>query len=245
MDQGAADLTLSGIVAIVGNYGSGKTEVAINLAADQKAKGREVQIADLDLVNLYFRTRQAREILSDLNIPVILPDPELLNADLPVLTPRINGLIRKPGQLAILDVGGEKVGAAVLSALADAFVQTAHPVTLWQVVNPHRPGTDSLAGCLAAREAIEAAARLPISGWVGNAHLMDETTLAHIQQGYDLMTALAEASGLPLAFITTPIDLWAAVDLSMFVCPVLPIRRQLVSPWQSAHPFVGQTDKGE
>lgn len=234
MDHGIADLILSGVVVIVGNYGSGKTEVAINLAADQKARGRKVQLADLDLVNLYFRTRQARETMAALGIPMVLPARELLNADLPVLTPRINGLIRNPGELAILDAGGDRVGAAVLGALADAFGQTRHPVTMWQVVNPQRPGSDSVAGCLAARAAIEAAARMPVTGWVGNAHLLGETTLEHIVQGYELMTALVEAGDLPLAFITMPADLWTATDRSMFACPVLPIHRQLVPPWEKA-----------
>jgi hypothetical protein len=105
---------------------------------------------------------------------------------------------------------------------------------MWQVVNPQRPGTDSVDGCLAARAAIEAAARLPVTGWVGNAHLMGETALDHILQGYELMTALAQASGLPLAFITMPGELWDAADQTMFGCPVLPIRRQLVPPWEKA-----------
>lgn len=234
MDQEITDLTLSGIVVIVGNYGSGKTEVAINLAVDQKARHRAVQLADLDLVNLYFRTRQARDIMSTLGIPMVLPPRELLDADLPVLTPQINGLIRNPGELAILDVGGDKVGAKVLGALADVIEQTSHAVTMWQVVNPNRPGTESIDGCLAARAAIEAAARLPLSGWVGNAHLMGETTFDHILQGYELMTALTQASDLPLAFITMPWDLWQASDRSIFRCPVLPIRRQLVPPWEKA-----------
>ena len=247
MDQRIAGLTLSGVVVIVGNYGSGKTEVAINLAAGQKTRGCSVQLADLDLVNLYFRTRQARETMSALGIPMVLPARELLNADLPVLTPRINGLIRNPGELAILDVGGDRVGATVLGALADAFEQTIHRVIVWQVVNPQRPGSDSLKGCLAARAAIEAAARLPVSGWVGNAHLMGETTLDHIVQGYKLMTALAKASDLPLAFITMPGGLWATADRSMFTCPVLPIRRQLVPPWEKATALGAQieTRKGD
>ena len=247
MDQGFAELTLSGIVVIVGNYGSGKTEVAINLAVDQKARHRAVQLADLDLVNLYFRTRQARDTMSALGIPMVLPARELLDADLPVLTPKINGLIRNPGELAILDVGGDGVGATVLGALADAFKQTTHRVTIWQVINPQRPGTDRIEGCLAARAAIEKAARLPVTGWVGNAHLMGETTLDHIVQGYELMTALAQTSGLPLAFITIPADLREAADQTLFDCPVLPIRRQLVPPWEKASALGRhiETEKGD
>jgi hypothetical protein len=230
----AIDFTFSGIVVLVGAYGSGKTEVAINLAAVQKKQGRHVQIADLDLVNLYFRTRQARETLSRLGIHMALPPGELLNADLPVLTPEIMGIIRRPGDLAVLDVGGDKVGAAVLSALAEGFQRTTHPVHVWQVVNPHRPDTRSAAQCLNMRSAIEATSRLRISGWVGNANLMGDTTVDHILQGYETMTDLSETSGLPLVFITTAQELLSGLDVSHFACPVLPIRRQLVPPWESA-----------
>ena len=87
------DISLSGIVAIVGNYGSGKTEVAINLAVKRKRAGLDVRIADLDLVNPYFRTREAQNALEALGIKVILPPQEFLHADLPILSPTIAGMI--------------------------------------------------------------------------------------------------------------------------------------------------------
>jgi hypothetical protein len=232
-----AELDLSGIIVIVGNYGSGKTEVSINLAVDQKTKGRTVQLADLDLVNPYFRTREARQALSALGIEMVLPPQALRQADLPILVPQVAGLIRQPGDLAILDAGGDDVGATVLAALADAFQHAAQPVRVLQVINPFRPNTQTVQGCLSMRAAIEAAARLPVSGWVGNAHLMAETTLEHIQYGYELMVALAHASRLPLAFMAVAQDLLAGAAADHWNCPVLPIRRQLVPPWEKAYPL--------
>ncbi|MBW2320130.1 MAG: hypothetical protein JRF31_04615 [Deltaproteobacteria bacterium] len=74
---------IKGIVIIVGNFGSGKTEVAVNLAVNRKRSGIDVRIADLDLVNPYFRTREAREPLAELGIDVVLPPEKYLQADLP------------------------------------------------------------------------------------------------------------------------------------------------------------------
>jgi len=136
------EISLSGIVGIVGNYGSGKTEVSINLAVNRKRAGLDVRLADLDLVNPYFRTREARGQLEKLGIDVILPPQQYLHADLPVLSPVIAGMIRRTDGLTLLDVGGDDAGAMVLAALADAF--KAVDVHLLQVVNPMRPVTSTI-----------------------------------------------------------------------------------------------------
>ena len=101
------EIDLQGIVVIVGNYGSGKTEVSINLAVNKKRAGVDVKIADLDLVNPYFRTREARHQLSMLGIDMALPPEEYLQADLPILSPVVAGLIKNPVELTIIDDGGD------------------------------------------------------------------------------------------------------------------------------------------
>ena len=127
------EIDLSGIVIIAGNYGSGKTEVSINLAVERKRAGLAVRIADLDLVNPYFRTREAKDTLASLGIEVVLPPEEYLQADLPILSPLVAGMIRQPEQLTLLDVGGNDVGARVLAALGDVI--KGQSVQMLQVVN--------------------------------------------------------------------------------------------------------------
>jgi len=226
------EISLEGIVVIVGSFGSGKSEVAINLAASGKKAGLQVAIADLDLVNPYFRVREARTQLTDMGIDVVLPPEEYLQADLPILSPVVAGLIRRPSELTILDVGGDKVGATVLAALGDAFEQS--PLRMIQVVNPMRPGTDTIDGCIRIRTEIEEAARQPISGFIGNANLIDETTPEEIYSGYEFVNALAAKCGLPLEFVTVAEDLVAVIETGRFNCAVLPIRRQLLPPWRQA-----------
>lgn len=227
-------INLSGIVIIVGNYGSGKTEVAVNLAAHHQLKGVQVRVADLDLVNPYFRTREVRQTLEALNIGVVLPADRHLKADLPILVPQVAGLIKNPGDLAILDVGGDDVGATVLAALADAFEPPKNRLHVLQVVNPFRPNTDTIEGCLKVRSAIEAGARMPVTGWVGNANLIEETTAENIIFGLEFMARLAARSALPVEFVTMPRALQAQIDPSKSEWPVLPIQRQLVPPWSRA-----------
>ena len=223
---------LNGIVVIVGSYGSGKTEISINLAVNQKRAGVDVRVADLDLVNPYFRTREAKAPLAELGIEVVVPSEEYLQADLPILTPVVAGMIRQPTQLVVLDVGGDDVGATVLASLAEPL--KAQPVNVLQVVNPFRPFTDTADGCLKIRKEIESAARMTISGIIGNANLIDETGAEDIYNGYQFVRTLSEESGLPLEFITVAAELLPKIDIQRISCPILVIERQLVPPWQKA-----------
>ncbi len=229
------EINLTGIVVVVGNYGSGKTEVSINLAVHRKRAGADVRIADLDLVNPYFRTREAKGPLSEMGIEVVLPPDQYLQADLPILSPSVAGMIRRPAELTLLDVGGDDVGATVLATLEDAFKDK--PMRVLQIVNPLRPFTETIEGCLKVREEIEQAAKLAVDGICGNANLMDETSADDIYDGYEFVNRLSDQSGLPLEFITVARGLLPAVDVRRFSCPVLPIERQLVPPWQKALPF--------
>ena len=232
------EINLNGVVAIVGNYGSGKTEVSINLAVNRKRAGADVRIADLDLVNPYFRTREARKQLESLGIQVVLPPQEYLQADLPVLSPKIAGMIKNAAGLSLLDVGGDDVGAMVLAVLADAFKGIR--IQVLQVINPLRPNTATVAGCLKIKDEIEKAAQLKITGLIGNANLIDETDADTIIDGYEFVRELAETSGLRLEFITVARELMPAIDLTRIRCPVLPISRQLVPPWLKAKDFESQ-----
>jgi MinD-like ATPase involved in chromosome partitioning or flagellar assembly len=226
------EINIEGIIIIVGNYGSGKTEVAINLAVYRNRAGIDVRMADLDLVNPYFRTREARKTLAPLGIDVVIPPLKYFYADLPILSPDVAGLIRKPSRLTILDAGGNDAGAAVLAALGDSLKDK--PLKMLQVVNPFRPFTETVEGCVKIKKEIEKAARMPITGLIGNANLMDETTIEHINEGYEFVVNLSEKTGLNLEFITASIDLLPHLDQKRFFHPVLPIERQLVPPWKQA-----------
>ena len=236
------DINLTGIVVVVGNYGSGKTEVSINLAVQRKRAGVDVRIADLDLVNPYFRTREAKGPLSEMGIEMVLPPDQYLQADLPILSPLVAGMIRRPAELTLLDVGGNDVGATVLATLEDAFKN--RPMRVLQVVNPLRPFTESIEGCLKVRKEIEQAAKLAVDGIIGNANLIDETSADDIYDGHEFVKRLSEQSGLALEFITVARKLLPSVDVRRFSCPVLPIERQLVPPWQKALPFEKQSPSG-
>lgn len=222
-----------GVVAIVGNYGSGKTEISINLALFLKALGANVSVADLDLVNPYFRTREARMELHSRGINTLLPPEKLLEADLPIVTPQILGKLRAEltkDETVILDIGGDSVGARVLASLADALakVQTLRTV---QIVNPFRPYTSNVRGCLDMRAKIEQASTLKVTHWAVNGHMMNETEPAHIMRGYELGLELVQVTGLPLLFMGVTRPLLDKINPNDFQCPILVVDLQLRRPW--------------
>lgn len=222
-------IDIKGIVVICGNYGSGKTETAVNLAIKKKQDGLDVKIADLDFVNPYFRTREARSLLEDMDIDVVLPDIKYMHADLPILTPAVAGIIQQPSELTILDAGGDDAGVTVLAALADHL--SKKKVHMLQIINLFRPFTENVGGCIKMKEEIEKSSKLKITGIVSNANLIDETAPEHIYKGYELLKNVSEATGIEMKFITVGSHLISQLELDRFSCPVLEINRKLNFPW--------------
>lgn len=220
---------ISGIIIIAGNYGSGKSETAVNLAAASRRAGKSVKLTDLDLVNPYFRSREAKKPLEDLGVEVVLPNKKYMHADLPILTPAVAGMIKNPARLTILDAGGDDAGVKVLAALADVLEKG--DVKLLQVINLLRPETCDVQGCLRIKAKIEAAAKLPVTGLISNANLLDETTPQMIYDGYDLVRRVSEATGRNIEFITASTRLLPQLDMERISCPILTIDRLLAPPW--------------
>jgi hypothetical protein len=219
------------LIFVVGNYGSGKTEVAVNLALVLARRGATVQLADLDLVNPYFRSREARDLLEAEGIRVVLPPPQLASADLPIVVPEIRGMLRPPaGTHSIFDIGGDDVGARVLGSLSPELAAGGYE--LWQVINAQRPFTDDVAGCLAMQRDIEHASRLRVTGLLINSHLIDETTPETVLAGWRLGREVAQRSGLPIRAVAMLERLAGAPPLVEAIdAPVLPLRRTMVPPW--------------
>lgn len=215
------------LLAIVGNYGSGKTEVAVNLALALAGNG-PVRIVDLDVVNPYFRCREARAEMEAAGVRVIVPGGEYRSADLPIILPEIRGALATTEGTTILDVGGDDVGARALASLVDGVRGRPHEVL--QVVNARRPFTGDAAGCRRIRREIEAAAHLPVTGLVSNTHLLEETDADTIREGLALVREIAATDGLPVAFATAPAPLVAElVDEDV---AFLPIGRRMLKPWE-------------
>lgn len=215
---------------IVGSYGSGKTEVSVNLAKHLRAAGKEVTLADLDIVNPYFRCREAQALMESLGVRLVIPPGSQRYADLPIVLPEIKGMLKpRDDVVSLFDVGGDEVGATMLSSLREALGDS--PYQLLQVLNARRPFTDTLDGCLKMKEQIERASRLTVTGFVANTHLIEETTVETVLEGYRLAAAVSKAARVPLVFVTAMGSLAEQPEIRELPVPVFPLERVMLPPW--------------
>ncbi len=217
------------ITLFTGTYGSGKSEAAVSYCHHLLDLGYSVKILDLDVVNPYFRCREAAAELEKRGATVVAPRGAQFFADLPIILPEIRGSFGDDQMAVVGDVGGDDVGARVLGSLADVVDPVA--TLLLFLINGKRPFTNTAEGCIKILKEIESASRLSVGGLVSNTHLMDETTPELIHQGYELTCEVSRKTGIPVRLVTVETRLAGLVDPDLFDCPLLPLRRSLLPPW--------------
>ena len=160
-----------------GHFGSGKTEVALNFAMNQKKLGKKVTIVDFDIVNPYFRTNDAKNVLTENGIKLIANDYASTNLDMPTVPLNILSVFEKDS-VVIFDVGGDDDGALALGQYKQYFDKYGYEMHL--VVNTKRPLTESCEDLLEIAQRIEKASRLTFTDIYNNTNLSvltDENTL--------------------------------------------------------------------
>lgn len=221
------------ISIICGGYGAGKTEVAVNYAIHLARKGLEPGIVDLDVVNPYFRSREARAIMESAGVEVILPPEEFLQADLPVISPRIKGFLRSGEKPGILDVGGDDVGARVLASFGDTLSSTDYNLLL--VVNTKRPFFDTVEGCMRVSAEISRSSGLQTGGLIANTHLIDETTDEIILEGLDVAKKAGDRMGIPVVFVSILAEHADNIRGRTGNIPILEMERIMLPPWSPVY----------
>lgn len=179
---------------IIGAYGSGKSEYSIHLARSLKAEGLEVSLADLDVVNPYFRSRDVRDEFAGEGIEVIAPAGHFSHADLPMISPRIKGAIEDDSRSVILDVGGDPAGSKALGRFEDSIKKRGYLTRL--VVNTSRPFTSNPAEILNIIAMLEASSRLKVHELICNTNLMQYTEKDLVEEGIKIVQEAATIAGL-------------------------------------------------
>lgn len=216
------------VTVFVGNYGSGKTELALSKAFSLAREGRRVALADLDIVNPYFRSRDRVDVLEAAGIQVVIPDRDIAFSDAPVLPAEVGGVLRDPYGEVICDVGGDPTGARVLGCFAEDLATGAD---LLLVVNAFRPMTQTVGQIVAMAREIEAASGIRLTGLINNSNLAGETTPEVVMEGHRTVRAAAEALGLPIKFVTVRADLAPRVFQLGPGAEVWPIHLHLPLGW--------------
>ncbi len=206
---------------VTGHFGSGKTEFALNLAMQNKGK---TTIVDMDTVNPYYRTADAKEILQKNGIRVILPQFANTNVDIPALPSEIFSVFTDKESTVIFDVGGDEDGALALGQYYRYL--TAEDYEMFFVVNGRRPLTQDVEGVIQILREVEAASHLKVTKLVNSTHLGPETTPEVVREGQRLVEEVSRITGIPVGFTAVKKDIEALAEN-----PVMQLALYIKSPF--------------
>ena len=187
------------ITLFAGHYGSGKTNIALNYARMLRRSGEKVVIADLDIVNPYFRTKDSAAALQAEGIDLVVSDFANSNVDFPAMPKEIYGLVAERGQKVVMDIGGDDRGALALGRYVPD-IRAEDVYEMLAVVNAARPLTQTAADAVEVLREIEAACQLPFTGIVNNTNLGQQTIATTVLESVPYANEVAALMGVPVRF---------------------------------------------
>ena len=211
------------LTLFAGHYGSGKTNIAVNYALHLARQGKSVCIADLDIVNPYFRTKDSAKVLTDAGVDLISPQFANSNVDLPALPAEAYRLVEDKSVYGIMDIGGDDRGAYALGRYTP-FIRKENHYRMVFVSNCYRPLTRTPEEALEVMREIETACSLKFTDIVNNANLGNETTEDTLLESLEYIRRLCQLSGLPLWMHTAQEGLAASLEGKLK--PLLPLTLQ-------------------
>ena len=211
------------ITLLCGHYGSGKTNVAINMAYKLRESYDKVAIADLDIVNPYFRTKDSAKDLENRGIRLICSEYAGTNVDIPALPQDMYSLTDDKELMAVIDVGGDDRGALALGRLSDSIKEENNFDALL-VINKFRPLTPDAKSTLEVMAEIEQACKIKLTGLVNNSNLGIETKADDVLGSADYANEVSRLTGLPV--VCTAVDEKLYNELEGKIENLLPLKLQ-------------------
>lgn len=191
------------ITIITGHYGSGKTNISVNLALELEEKGEKVTIVDLDIVNPYFRTADFKQLFEEKGVTLVSSMYANTNLDIPAISFDIERIASEDGYL-IIDVGGDDTGAIALGRYQEPFMRFKDDIDMFNVINCYREMTKFSEEALELFYEIEEKARFKHTGIINNSNLGEMTTKETILNSLEFAKQVSEGAKLPLVFTTAP-----------------------------------------
>ena len=196
------------ITIISGHYGSGKTNIAVSLALDLKKQHENTAIADIDIVNPYFRTKDSEDHLRENGIRLICSEYANSNVDIPALPQEMYAVTDDKTMYSILDVGGDERGALALGRIAPK-IREENDFEMIYVVNRYRPLTRDADSAIEVMREIEAACKLKFTCIINNSNLGAETDAETVLSSQKYAEEISERTGLPILYTTVSGDTYA------------------------------------
>ena len=186
------------LTIIIGAYGSGKSEISVNMALAQRKAlpDRNLLIADLDIVNPFYRSSDCASVLKEAGVRLVTPLYAGSNVDAPVLPPDMYVIFDDESYQGVFDIGGEDMGALVLGSLKHRIENT--DAVIYMAVNTLRPFTSDSEQISVMTNELSAAAGFKIDGYLNNTNLLEETTADMVAEGEKKILEASAITGVPL-----------------------------------------------
>ena len=195
------------LTLLCGHYGSGKTNVAVNLAIHLKKQYNNLVVADLDIVNPYFRTKDSLDDFKKHGIELICSEYANTNVDIPALPADMYRLTTDKSLTAVIDVGGDDRGAYALGRLVPE-IEAEGNYEMLMVINGYRPLTPDATSTIEVMREIETACKLKFTGLVNNSNVGELTTAEYVLNSMDYAREVSNQSGLPIVMTTVKRELY-------------------------------------
>ena len=203
------------IVIFAGHYGSGKTNISVNHALYLKENGfSKTVIADLDIVNPYFRTKDAKELFNEKGIKLISPEYAGTNVDLPALPAEAYSIIHDKTINAVIDLGGDDRGALAMGRYREEILKENN-FEMFFVLNMYRPLTRTVSDAISVMREIEEASKMKFTAIINNSNLGELTTKEDILSSVKFADELSKKTSLPIAMTTVKDTLFNEVKTSV------------------------------
>ena len=199
------------VTLFCGHYGSGKTNVALNYALRLKQDGADVTVADLDIVNPYFRTKDSRQELEEAGIRLICSEYANTNVDIPALPSDLYSITDDKSHHVVIDVGGDDRGALALGRIAPAILEE-NSYEMLLVINRFRPLTPDAPSTVEVMREIEQAGGIRFTGLVNNSNLGEATDEDTILSSVAYAQEVSDLTGLPVVMTTVRESLYSALE---------------------------------
>ena len=213
----------------IGHYGSGKSEVSINYVTRlREVVDGEVALADIDVVNVYFRTREKKDLMRQLGITPIDSSIQTTTLDVPAVSAEVKRPLHDDKVNYVLDVGGDNVGGRVVGRFAEHFKSDNYD--MFFVINANREKTQTANEVLGYIDAIEASSKLKVTGLVNNTHLLRETTVEDVLKGQEVAREVSKIKNIPIKYVCCIENLVDKLPKDL-EGDILPIKMYLREEW--------------
>ena len=187
------------IIILIGNYGSGKTEIALNMAVYASGAGKRTQVIDLDRINDYFRMSDHVKLLDEKKIDLVSPTFVGSGVTQTNMPAAVGSAFAGDWDLVIFDVGGDPAGALSLARYHQDFQELPpEQVEVYDIVNVFRPMSETADKILKLKGDMEGFARQKVTGFINNSNLQIYASADDLRRGYDVILEASEKSGIPV-----------------------------------------------